>query len=288
MESTRSIHRWLLQGVLLTLCVVATISLRSAADIQAPICSTPVVRYTSDVGERFYTTLPDGSQISLNTNTDVLVSCSRTGRLVRLLRGEVQIQVRHERAPRPFMVWTNHGVVEDVGTGFNIRQKQNSIEVAVTDGIVRVYPNADTLRQPGSNAPLAVDGVGVELHQGAHVSVSADGKLFVLPTLNNDGLNRLLAWRTGHIDVDHIPLADAVDEFNRYSHRQYELGHIPPQYAKHPLTGYFDEARIGDLLVAAENELHIKFRRSEDAEGNTQLTIVETKPPAPTKNRSTR
>jgi transmembrane sensor len=279
MDSSRSIHRQLLQSALLTLCMVAMTSLRSATDTQAPLCSTPIVRYTSDVGERFYATLPDGSQISLNTNTDVLVSCSRTGRLVRLLRGEAQIKVRHERAPRPFLVWTNHGVVEDVGTEFSIRQKQDSIEVAVTDGTVRVYPRADTLHQPSSNAPLAVDGVGVELHKGAHVSVSADGKLWVLPMLNNDGLNRLLAWRTGHIDVDQIPLAQAVDEFNRYNHRKYELGRIPPQYANHPLTGYFDEARIDDLLVAAEKELHIRFRKTEDAQGNILLAVAETKPP---------
>jgi len=243
------------------------------------MCSNSIVRYTSDVGERLYTTLPDGSLVALNTNTDILVSCSRTGRLVRLLRGEAQIEVRHERAPRPFLVWTDHGAVEDVGTGFNIRQRQNSIEVAVTDGTVRVYPNAETLRQPSSNAPQAVDGVGVELHKGAHVSVRANGKLFVLPALNNDGLNRLLAWRTGHIDVDHIPLANAVDEFNRYSPRQYKLAHIPTLYAEHPLTGYFDEARIDDLLVAAENELHIKFRESEDAEGNIILTVAGKTPP---------
>jgi len=279
MDSRRSIHRWLVQSVVLTLCTVALSSLRSAADTQAPMCSTPMVRYTSDVGERFYTTLPDGSQIALNTDTDVLVSCSRTGRLVRLLRGEAQIKVRHERASRPFLVWTDHGVVEDVGTGFIVREKQDSMEVAVTEGTVRVYPGANSLRQPSSNAPLTVDGVGAEFHKGAHVSVSADGKLFVLPALNNDGLNRLLAWRTGHIDVDHIPLADAVAEFNRYSHRRYELGRIPPQYAKHPLIGYFDEARIDDLLVAAEKELHIRFRKTEDADGNILLTIVETRPP---------
>src|SRR5437763_1755054 len=138
MDSFRSIHRRLLQSVLLALCTVAMILLRSAADTQAPMCSTSIDRYTSDIGERLYAPLPDGSLIALNTNTDVLVSCSRTGILVRLLRGEAQIQVRHERAPRPFLVWTDHGVVEDVGTGFNIRQKQNSIEVVVTDGTVRI------------------------------------------------------------------------------------------------------------------------------------------------------
>jgi transmembrane sensor len=267
------------------LCMVAIPLLRSAADTQAPICSTPDDRYTSEVGERLYAFLPDGSQIALNTNTDVLVSCSRTGRLVRLLRGEAQIQVRHERAPRPFTVWTDHAVVEDVGTAFNIRQRQNSLEVAVTDGTVRVYPNANTVQQPGSNATPTVDGAGMELHKGAHVSVSTDGGLRVLPALNNDGLNRLLAWRTGHIDVDHIPLADAIDEFNRYSRHQHKLGNIPPQYAKHPLTGYFDEARIDDLLAAAEHEFHRKFRKSEDAEGNTLLTIVETRQPASAENR---
>jgi transmembrane sensor len=279
MDSFRSIHRRLLQGVVITLCTVAMISLRSAADIQAPLCSTPIDRYTSNAGERLYATLPDGSLIALNTNTDVLVNCSRTGRLVRLLRGEAQIHVRHERASRPFLVLTDHGVVEDVGTGFNIRQKRNSIEVAVTDGTVRIYPHADTLRQPSNGAPLTVDGVGVEFRKGARVSVSADGKLFVLPALDDNGLRRVLAWRWGNIALDNVTLEEAIEEFNRYSRHNFKLTLVPARYAKHPLIGYFDADRIDDFLAAAEQELHIRFSKSEDAEGNTLLTIAQTKPP---------
>jgi ferric-dicitrate binding protein FerR (iron transport regulator) len=279
MDSSRSIHRWLLQGVAVVLCLVATMSLRSAADTQAPMCSTPIDRYTSGVGDRIFATLPDGSLLALNSNTNIVATCSRTGRLVRLLKGEAQIFVKHERAPRPFILWTNQAAVQDVGTGFNVRAKENSTEIAVTDGTVRVYPHAAALRQ-SSNAPLAVDGVGVELHKGARASVdSATCQLRTLPALDNDGLRRLLAWRTGNIDLYEVSLAEAIDEFNRYSPRRYRVVHIPPEYAKHPLSGYFDDGGIDDFLAAAETELHIEFHRSVDAEGNILLTIRANTPP---------
>jgi transmembrane sensor len=290
MDSSPSISRRLLQGSVLALLLLL---LRSAADVQAPTCSAQTLHLQSNVGERLFSTLQDGSAATLNTNTEFISFCSREGRLSRLLKGEVEIRVRHERAPSPFILLAGNTAVEDVGTGFTARIKQNSVEIAVTDGTVRVYPRVDASSQLTGDAPLKIDGSAVELHKGARVSINSEtGELTVLPELNADGMNRYLSWRIGNISLDQVSLAEAVAEFNRYTQSQYTLSGIPPQYAEKPLTGYFDEVRIDDFLTAAEKALDVHFRKSQDAQGNTELTVAEAKLPhhhgPPLQNRSTR
>jgi transmembrane sensor len=213
-----------------------SVSLRGAADTQAPTCATPMVRVTSGTGERVFETLPDGSRLALNTDSEIIATCSPTARFVRVTKGEALLRFKHERGTRPFFVWSRDTLVEDIGTGADIRIREHSVEVAVTEGSVRIHPK------------------GVVLHKGGHATIRDDGELEILPNLGYEELARLLAWRDGRVWFDRTPVAQAISEFNRYNERKI-LFQLSPHDAQRLLGGSFDNSDIDGFTASVRNAL---------------------------------
>jgi ferric-dicitrate binding protein FerR (iron transport regulator) len=90
------------------------------------------------VGEHTSWDMPDGSLITLNTDSEVKIEYREDGRDAFLLRGEAHFDVASEPG-RTFHVYVANGVVEAVGTAFNVRLRdERQVEVAVTEGVVQV------------------------------------------------------------------------------------------------------------------------------------------------------
>jgi len=73
--------------------------------------------YTTAVGEQRVITLPDESEVILNTDTSVSIFLSRGKRTVEIARGEAYFKVKRD-ASRPFEVLTGDGIARAVGTEF--------------------------------------------------------------------------------------------------------------------------------------------------------------------------
>src|SRR5690606_5608621 len=107
--------------------------------------------YRTAVGEQAREVLPDGSSVTLNTDTEVHVRYLAGERLVRMVRGEAHFTVAHD-VSRPFGVRAGDHIVQAVGTAFNVRlQPRGEVEVMVTDGVVRI------LDEEESAAPATAD-----------------------------------------------------------------------------------------------------------------------------------
>ena len=121
-------------------------------------------------GEYLTHTLPDGSTMTMNSGTKVRLTgdFDEKQREVRLLRGEVFFEVVPSDVP--FVVETDHGTVDVLGTAFDVRywpsDAESSTDVAVKSGRVRVTPHlgrpvvltaGDAIRLlPGSESALAL------------------------------------------------------------------------------------------------------------------------------------
>src|SRR5207247_5648605 len=94
--------------------------------------------YATAPGHRAALTLPDGSRVLLSVGTRLLVPRDY-GVVVRAveLEGEAYFAVRHDPA-RPFLVRTEHGTTEDLGTEFDVRayRDEQSLQVVVATGRV--------------------------------------------------------------------------------------------------------------------------------------------------------
>lgn len=174
----------------------------------------------TDVGAFQKLDLPDGSVVQLNTDSAIKVHYSDHERRVELLRGEAHFDVAKNPA-RPFIVAAHHVAVRAVGTAFNVRLRDDAVDVLVTEGKVQVNDAV----QGGSLLPAAPDHAGPPLlvqGESVRVKLAAEAEKSAPPVvaISEVGaveMQRTLAWQERRLEFEDWPLADVVAEFNRYN-----------------------------------------------------------------------
>ncbi len=158
--------------------------------------------YATAVGETKVIALPDGSSITMNTDTAAAVRYTMLGRNITLKRGEALFDVAKNKM-RPFVVTAGKAQVRAVGTSFAVTcLSYRPLQVTVREGVVEVKASRF------SNA--------VAVPAGARAVGQVDGQ-FAVVTLPTGQVARDLAWRDGYIFFRRQTLADAAKEFERYS-----------------------------------------------------------------------
>ena len=74
--------------------------------------------------------------LTLNTDSELSVDYSGDNRIIHLSRGEVNFDVAKD-PHRPFVVYAGDGLVWAVGTAFNVRLIEDSVDLTVTEGRVK-------------------------------------------------------------------------------------------------------------------------------------------------------
>lgn len=161
--------------------------------------------------------LPDGSVVQLNTDSAIKVHYSEVERRIELLRGEAHFDVAKNPA-RPFVVAANRVAVRAVGTAFNVRLREDAVDVLVTEGKVQVN---DTLRG-ASLLPAGPDRAGPPLlMQGERVVVPLAAVAAAVPAAVSEvapvEVRRALAWQERRLEFEDMPIGEVVAEFNRYN-----------------------------------------------------------------------
>lgn len=182
-------------------------------------------RFSTGKGETKVVALQDGSVVTLNTTSEIQVNYSDTLRSVELIRGEALFDVAKNKA-RPFVVAAGDTSVRVVGTSFTVRRLDAApVQVLVREGVVEVFkPEADTapIRITANN--MAVAG------QGGGTAIAA----MPVPAAQ---VHRQLAWQNGQIAFEGETLAQAVQEFSRYSDTRIVIE--DPALAKEEIAGLF-------------------------------------------------
>jgi len=155
--------------------------------------------YTTGIGEQRVVRLDDGTRLSLNSGTRVVITYSNTERRVELVRGEAFFEVAHNAA-RPFIVTAGDRQVVAIGTTFVVRYEAARTAVTLLEGSVTVSPATDR---------------GLTLAPGERVTFAAGGSRR-LDRLDEPKIEAVTAWRRGEVMLDRTQLEDAVAELNRY------------------------------------------------------------------------
>jgi transmembrane sensor len=198
--------------------------------------------YSTAVGEQKVATLEDGSRIALNTDSSVEVRYSKSERLVELDRGEAMFEVAHNAA-RPFLVRAGDKQVRAVGTSFVVRREGDGVVVTLLQGKVAVTDLrpvarlAPTYLNPGDRLRAPVEGPAQIDAQTAEVAT---------------------AWRRGQAMFADTPLADAVNELNRYGGPRLTVD--DPRLAGLKISGVFATNDTGEFAraVAALHGLRVE------------------------------
>jgi transmembrane sensor len=143
-------------------------------------------------------TLPDGSHIALNSNSNVVVDYSTQERHVWLERGEASFHVAEE-AERPFVVragWRHRFAA--TGTEFDVHViAPDNVELIVAAGQVKVFAVPDDEPETPALARLHANALREDMFVDAMAWVQVESGLQFTRKLSVAEMDRLLAWRHG-------------------------------------------------------------------------------------------
>lgn len=194
--------------------------------------------FETPVGGREQVILGDGTRIELNTNTMVRVSLEQNSRAITLDKGEAYFQVRHNEE-HPFIVTVGSHRITDLGTEFSVRRDPNRVLVALVEGRARFETSDSGTR-----------GSSLELAPGDEVVANQEGVTLIKRPVAV--LKTGLGWRHGVVVFSNTALADAAEEFNRYSSKKIEF--VDPKIGKLRIEGTFKTDNIeafADVLQVA-------------------------------------
>ncbi|APW73093.1 MULTISPECIES: FecR family protein [Sphingopyxis] len=189
--------------------------------------------FQTETGQRTTITLPDGSVVTLDSDTEMRFADAPDQRRVDLVRGRAFFQVASNRA-RPFIVNADGKTVRAVGTAFEVSMDGGEVAIVLAEGKVRV------------EEPATGPGNGTDMTPGRQLVISPDRRW----TLSNVDVKKETSWTEGRLVFMHDPLSKAVAEVNRYSTRKltFKDGSIPDKQ----IVGVFSAGDIDGFVKALE------------------------------------
>jgi transmembrane sensor len=178
-------------------------------------------------------TLADGTEVTLNANSRLLVGYTERARQVSLSRGEALFNVTKHQS-RPFVVIIGSRKVIALGTSFEVRREdtaEHSFTVTLIEGRVAVEP----LGAPDLLPVEPID--AILLNPGQRLRFAANSP----DSVDSPAIDKVTAWRHGQLIFEDTSIREAAKEFNRYGKRRLTID--PSVSEKLRVGGVF---RIGD------------------------------------------
>jgi transmembrane sensor len=226
------------------------------------------------VGQQATVVLPDGSKITLNTDTVVRTRADGERRLVYLDKGQAFFRVAHDRR-HPFVVTAAGRTVTALGTQFDVRVESGALKVLLVEGKVRVQTAPAPAPAPGGApaAPTPLAARSTDMEPGSEFVALTDGDW----RMSRVNVERETSWLHGKIVIDDRPLGEVVAELNRYS--QHKMVIEDDGLAKVRLSGIYQP---GDAKEFADS---LRFagvaKMQQGADGSLRIVPLDKKnPPA--------
>lgn len=228
--------------------VVAGLSIMLAPENQP---QNNVAIYATAIGENKSIKLSDGSEILLNTGSQVEVRFSKERRTLNLVKGEAHFTVAHN-ASRPFEVQAGTNIVRAVGTAFTVELNQETVEVTVTEGRVELATIAQA--DEASAVPQETSLALVNSGQSAKFSTFIRS----IDTISEDEVTRRLAWHKGALIFKGEALEDVIEEASRYTKTKIVIS--DPEIRSLKVGGYFKTGETRAMLQAIEANFGVSVK----------------------------
>lgn len=198
------------------------------------------------IGQTNVYNMPDGSTITLNTNTVIQAESRLFSRQVKLLQGEALFNVAH--GWRSFVVHANDTHIRDIGTVFNVFNTSSDAVVTVLVGSVEVTKG--NLKQLLSK------------NQTLETSINQFTNIATVDA------STVTAWQQGKILFDGTTLGDAVKEMQRY--RKAPIILSDSEAAQQRISGAYDIKGIESLLDTLPMIVAVNVKRKTN--GTVEIT----------------
>jgi transmembrane sensor len=215
--------------------------------------------YSTRPGERRIVTLADGSQIALDSRSEVRVAYSTHARELALTKGQARFDVVHD-FERPFSVTADGHEVIATGTSFNVDLFGPTLLVTLIEGRVVV-----------SSTPALSDATKVEIPPPRITLDAGEQVVFAPktpPSIARVNLGQTTAWENGEIVSENDSLAMVVARINRYAEHAVVIG--DSETADLHISGVFHTGDIDGFISTIV--AYLPVRADKDADGTTHLT----------------
>ncbi|MBL4790649.1 MAG: FecR domain-containing protein [Kordiimonadaceae bacterium] len=230
---------------------------------------TLVERYATAIGGQQDVTLPDGSLISLNTDTALTVDFSGEDRLVTLERGEAFFDIAKDKR-RYFKVHAGSQTVTVLGTKFNIQKRGQEYTVAVVEGLVAVHPKGRLLDSPVQEATLAI---GSKQHATLELTgqfrlkagnvITYKDETQLVSASNLASTNKYREWQTGIVTFDAETLSVLVAELSRYTNKKVLI--VDKDLETLEISGVFHLRKLDEVILGLEAAFPLHILNQKDA-----------------------
>ena len=215
--------------------------------------------YATGAGERRVVTLADGSQVALDSRSEVSVQYSAHARELTLTKGQARFDVVHD-IERPFSVTADRHKVIATGTSFNVDLFGPSLLVTLIEGRVVVsstVPLVDLSKIDTSPGRITLDA-------GEQVVFSPQAP----PKVARVNLGQASAWENGEVMSDNDSLSTIVERINRYA--QHPVVITDEQTAELRISGVFHTGDVDGFVAAIATYLPVHAEK--EADGTIRLT----------------
>ena len=260
-------HRWRKFTATLSAAAAVAVGLLAwnrYAPTNSSALSQPTENYRVIASTMERSVLPDGSVAELNGTSRIELDFSETERRVRLVEGEAHFVVT-PNPNRPFIVSAGPVTVRAVGTAFNVRLQNASVEVLVTEGKVKLQ-SAEPDAAPQVHATLSEEAPALVQGQRAVIGLSAAATpaTVAIAEVNSGEINDTLGWQSTRLVFSNTPLDEVVAGFNQYNTDQLRLG--DSRLRSRTLTGVFRADNLEGFVRLLHVSVDVRAERQTASE----------------------
>lgn len=165
--------------------------------------------------------LEDGSTVDLNEGAELTCVYSAERREFWVKSGEVYFTVAKD-PNRPFDVYAGETKLQALGTQFNVKYRNDSVEVLVTEGLVSLAV-LESKAMVGEQRIPDADLFSANLsrnHKAVFHHDEATQTGIVVEEVREEVVAELLEWKPVTLEFDSMPLPEVAKAFNRYNETQ--------------------------------------------------------------------
>jgi transmembrane sensor len=218
--------------------------------------------YRTNAGERRVITLSDGSQVALDSQSEVKVRYGAHSRRLTLVAGQARFEVAHDGS-RPFSVTAGGQEVIATGTVFNVDLLGPELLVTLIEGHVTVLAQGP----PASIHSQLSDRIALDA--GEQLVVSPSGK----PKVMRVNVERTTAWQNGQLVFENEPLGTVLARVSRYGAQNIVAADAACAALR--ISGVFREGDVQGFLSTLTSYLPVTARRMSD--GSIQVESGESR-----------
>ena len=226
---------WLWGSALAASIIMAVVGVATLSPEVSPTTATFIATQQFTATKATDITLSDGSEVALNTQTNLQFHENDKTRQATLSKGEAYFAVQRDEQ-RPFTIDTGNATVSVLGTAFNIDKTLSGTTIDVFHGKVAVTTRDNSQR--------------VELVKGQRARV--DAKQIIVTTFKEQQPD----WQLGWLDLENVTINDAIFQLNRYTDKPLVLSNVDADLR---VSGRFKTADVlgAASLIAQLNQLEV-------------------------------